>query len=213
MSDLFKNKYRISSARLQNWDYGSNGMYFITICTKDRECFFGDIVETRCIASPPGQSIEPGYKMELIDLGKKVEIEWLKTKELRPDMNLELDNYVVMPNHFHGIIFIDDNQYNIEAHNKDRIAVRDAMHRVSTIDNELQNRSKNKFGPQAKNLASIIRSFKSAVTNHARKNNLEFDWQARFHDHIIRSKEEYIRIANYIANNPKNWQEDKFYSK
>lgn len=109
MTDLFKNKYRISSARLQTWNYADNGLYFITICTKDREWFFGDVVETRCSASPADM---PENKMQLNDLGKKVESEWLKTIELRPDMNLELAEYVVMPNHFHGIIFIGENQYN-----------------------------------------------------------------------------------------------------
>jgi len=72
MSDLFKNKYRISSARLQTWNYADNGMYFITICTANRECFFGDIVETRCIAS---LADVPEYEMQLNDLGKKVESE------------------------------------------------------------------------------------------------------------------------------------------
>src|SRR6266567_2586345 len=117
MSELFKNKYRIPSARLQTWDYANNAMYFITICTANRESFFGDIVETQCIASP---NDVPEYEMQLNDLGKKVELEWLKTKELRLDMNLELDEYVVMPNHFHGIIFIDDNQYNTGVYNNDR---------------------------------------------------------------------------------------------
>jgi len=109
MTDLFKNKYRISSARSQSWNYADNGLYFITICTKDRECFFGDVVETRCFAS---LSDMPEYEMQLNDLGKKVKLEWLKTIELRPDMNLELAEYVVMPNHFHGIIFIGENKHN-----------------------------------------------------------------------------------------------------
>ena len=108
MSELFKNKYRIPSARLQTWNYADNRMYFITICTKNRECFFGEIVETRCFASPDIASPAevPEYEMQLNDLGKIVESEWLKTIDLRPDMNLELAEYVVMPNHFHGIIYI-----------------------------------------------------------------------------------------------------------
>jgi putative transposase len=101
MPELFKDKYRIPSARLQTWNYADNGMYFITICTANRECFFGNIVETRCIASLANM---PEYEMQLNDLGKKVESEWLKTAELRPDMNLELAEYIVMPNHFHGMV-------------------------------------------------------------------------------------------------------------
>ena len=193
MSELFKNKFRIPSARLQTWDYANNGMYFITICTKNKEYFFGDIVqsadvETQCIASL--------QTMQLNDFGKIVEAEWLKTYELRSDMNLELGEYVVMPNHFHGIISIGDNQYNTEEE-----------------DVDLVNYRKNKFGPQSKNLASVIRGFKSSVTTFARKNDMLFDWQTRFHDHIIRTDDEYYRIANYIINNPGNWQEDKFYIK
>ena len=126
MTDLFRNKYRVSSARLQTWNYADNAMYFVTICTENRECFFGDF-ETRCIAS---LSDEPEYKMELNALGKIVETEWLKSPELRPDMNLELFEYIVMPNHFHAIIYIDDNQYNTA--NLDNQRDGDAMHRVST---------------------------------------------------------------------------------
>ena len=90
MAELFKNKYRISSARLQTWDYANAGMYFITICTARRECFFGEIVngtvnvndtvETRCIASLP----HPQPQMQLTEIGKTAHTEWLKSVELRP---------------------------------------------------------------------------------------------------------------------------------
>jgi REP element-mobilizing transposase RayT len=215
MSDLFNNKYRIPSARLQTWNYANTGMYFITICTANRECYFGNIVKTRCIASLTDIS---EYEMQLNDLGKTVESEWLKTVELRPDMNLELAEYIVMPNHFHCIIVIGENQYNTAVYNTDRelepsypnTAHLDAMHRVPT-DQNINNNSKNKFGGQSKNLASILRGFKSAVTTYARKNDIPFNWQARFHDHIITTNEEYLRIADYIVNNPNNWKKDKFY--
>jgi putative transposase len=81
------------------------------------------------------------------------------------------------------------------------------MHSVPTQIN------KNQFGPQAKNLASVIRGFKSAVTTYARKNNIPFEWQTRYHDHIISTNKEYLRIADYIIDNPENWNEDKFYTK
>ena len=186
MPELFKNKYRIPSPRLTSWDYSQVASYFITICTKDRECFFGEIikppaVETRCIAS---LSNSP---MRLSILGQTVETEWLKTKDLRPDMNLEIDEYVVMPNHFHGIISIGENEYN-------------------TVDSD---NYKNTFRSQSKNLASIIRGFKSAVTTFARKNEIVFDWQPRFHEHIIRTNEDHMKISEYILNNPYQWQEDE----
>ena len=91
MPDKFKNKYRIKSARLQSWDYANNAAYFITICTKYREHYFGEIADD---------------EMHLNEIGKFTEQEWIKTPELRPDMNLELGEFVVMPNHFHGIVNI-----------------------------------------------------------------------------------------------------------
>ena len=105
-------------------------------------------------------------------------------------MNLELGNFVVMPNHFHGILIIGQNEYNST---------------TKTIN-------PNKFGPQSKNLASIIRGFKSAVTTYCKKTgNTHFAWQTRFHEHIIRDSAEYERIQNYIANNVNRWKEDKFH--
>jgi putative transposase len=196
-SDLFQNKYKISSARLQTWDYANPGMYFITICTTNRECYFGEIIDR---------------KMQLSELGKMAETEWLKTVELRPDMNLQLGEFRVMPNHFHGIIIIGNNDYNAT----NTIRGRDAMHGVST-KTTIHNRRdgmhpvSTKFGIQSKNLSSIMRGYKSAVTTCARKNDILFQWQPRFHDHIIRSVDEYKRISDYIINNPTNWQKDKFF--
>ncbi|HSO87551.1 MAG TPA: hypothetical protein VLQ91_13430, partial [Draconibacterium sp.] len=69
----------------------------------------------------------------------------------------------------------------------------------------------NIFGPQSQNLASIIRGYKIGVTKFARNNNIPFAWQPRFHDHIVRNHESFLRISNYIINNPVNWQDDKFY--
>lgn len=184
--EKFQNKYRISSARLQNWNYGSPGLYFVTICTKNREHYFGEI--------------EKG-EMILNELGRFVHSEWEKSTVMRPDMNLGLGAFVAMPNHFHGILIIGENEHNTDPR-------RDAMHRVST--HNMQS-TLNKFGPQSKNLSSIMRGFKSSVTRQARKLNIEFGWQPRYHDHIIRSYEEFIRISNYIINNPANWKEDKFY--
>jgi len=132
--------------------------------------------------------------MFLNELGLIVNREWLKTPKIRPDMNLELEEFITMPNHFHAIIMIGENMFN--AHG------RDAMHRVST----------NKFGPQSKNLGSIIRGFKSSVTTAAKKLSIEFGWQEWYHDHIIRNQNELIRISDYIINNPRNWKADKFFN-
>jgi REP element-mobilizing transposase RayT len=186
-TDKFQNKYRIPSNRAQWWNYSNNAAYFTTICTANKVHFFGEILDG---------------KMQLSEIGKITEIEWLKTVDLRPDMNLTLGEYVTMPNHFHCIIVIGKNIYNT-----------DKSHTVETqCIASLQRKQSNKFGPQSKNLASVIRGFKIGVTTNARKIYSAFAWQTRFYDHIIRDTEEYQRIADYILNNPANWQNDKFYS-
>ncbi len=113
--------------------------------------------------------------MVLNELGLIVNSEWINTPAIRPDMNymnLELGEFITMPNHFHGIIIIGENEFNMVGGH------RDAMHRVST--NTIPT---NQFGPQSKNLGSIMRGFKSAITTTSKKLNIEFGWQDRFHDH------------------------------
>ena len=88
--DKFRDKYRISSARLKNWDYGWNASYFVTICTANRECYFGDIQDD---------------EMNLAEIGSKANEYWLEIPEHFPFV--KLDVHVVMPNHVHGIIIID----------------------------------------------------------------------------------------------------------
>ncbi|HET8885552.1 MAG TPA: hypothetical protein VFM70_04275 [Salinimicrobium sp.] len=202
MPEKFKGKYRIESTRLKHWDYGWNASYFITICTKNRECFFGNVMNGEMI---------------LNDVGQIVETEWLKTFEMRPDMNLSMDEFVVMPNHFHAIIGIGENEYNSQRGAQNDVQCRDAMHCVSTTKTEITNKdtidrnnSQNKFGPQSKNLSSIIRGFKIGVTQNARMINPDFARQSRFHDRIIRNDESFHKISKYIINNPMNWSEDEF---
>lgn len=89
---LFKNKYRIKSIRLKYWDYSSNGIYYITICTRDRECFLGNIING---------------KMQLSKIGQIISNEWIKTEQMRT--YVQLDKFIVMPNHLHGIIIIQHN--------------------------------------------------------------------------------------------------------
>jgi len=178
--------YRIPSARLQSWDYGNSGLYFITICTKNREHYFGKILNG---------------EMHLSEIGKIVKSEWTKTFDMRPDMNLKIDEYVVMPNHFHAIIMISDNRYNTgDGNGTDTDAMRGTDSKT------------NQFGPQSKNLASVIRGFKIGVTTNARKINPDFAWQPRFHNHIIRNNVSLEKIRNYIINNPTRWKADEFHN-
>lgn len=200
----FQNKYRIESSRLKNWDYGSNAAYFVTICTQDREHYFGEITNG---------------VMQLSEIGLMADKYWLEIPEHFPFV--ELDEYVVMPNHVHGIIVINkpvetqdlasleiQNFASEQSQSKNGIDSQfgDTKFCVSTVG-EYQN----KFGPQSKNLASIIRGFKIGVTKNAREIHADFAWQSRYHDHIIRNDESYDKIREYINNNPMKWNDDKFH--
>jgi len=163
----YKNKYRVPSARWADWDYASEGAYFVTICTKHREHYFGEIVND---------------EMQYSELGLIAVREWIESAALRPDMELDMACFQVMPNHIHGIVVIG----------------RDCRNDGNGAG----------FGPQSKNLASIMRGFKSAVTMQARMLDIPFDWQARYHDRVIRDDEEFRKIAAYIEQNPLNWCND-----
>ena len=129
--------------------------------------------------------------------GQAAEQEWLRTGKLR--QNVQLHEFVVMPDHFHGIVEILD-------YGHGRYALpggdRDALQCVSTGK---------QFGPQKDNLASIIRGFKSSVVRAVRKLNPDFAWQTRFHDRIVRDNDALERIRNYIQENPAKWKTDDYY--
>jgi putative transposase len=207
MSELFNNTYRITSARLQSWNYIKAGMYFVTVCTKNRASFFGRIIEAmnKNDASSNEKNLNHDIYLEPTIIDKVAYEEWFKTPQVRSDMNIELGEFIVMPNHIHGILLIGENAYNasLQSNPENAKSTASTTHDLSEY--------KNQFGRQAKNLASIIRGYKSAVTIYARKCNLEFDWQSGFYEHIIRSVREYESISNYIVNNPISWKRDKFY--
>lgn len=96
MSDLFKNKYRIQTARLRGWDYSSSVWYFVTICTRNRVCYFGDVLRDN----------DGKYSVALSDIGKIVRDELLKTPKIR--LNVWLDEWIIMPNHIHAIFVIEN---------------------------------------------------------------------------------------------------------
>ena len=162
---LFKQKYRVESTRLTGWDYSSSGVYFITICTYGMKCYFGEI--------------EKG-EMILSQAGKIVNDEWLRTAIVRE--NVILDEYQVMPNHFHGIIGLEKKvQANIET----------TRRVVSTNESKTL---------QPDSIGSIIGQFKSICTKDIKKFHKEFKWQGRFHDRIIRNEEELENVRKYIKN-------------
>ena len=99
---LFRGKYRIESTRLPQWDYGQTGYYYVTICTKDRTCFFGDVVQD---------------DVELTRIGEIVAEEWLETENVR--FNVELDEWIIMPNHVHLILVITFQILNMKRPNQE----------------------------------------------------------------------------------------------
>ena len=196
--EKFQNKYRIPSSRARFWNYRWSAEYFITICTHNQKPYFGEIINE---------------EMTLSAIGEIVNTEWLKTFEIRPEMNLFMGEFVIMPNHFHAIIGIGENMYNLEQDlidDRETVNSRDAKLCVSTSDAMSNSATKNKYGSQSKNLSSIIRGFKSRVTKQARIINNNFAWQSRY-DHIIRTDKSYNTIVEYIVDNPLNWGKDKFF--
>lgn len=194
MSEQFQNKFRISSARLKDWDYGRNADYFITICTRNKEHFFG--------------SISNG-DMYLNKSGKIAERYWTEIPNQFPFV--EPGNFIVMPNHIHGILMINKNIDGMVVAT-DGLG-RDAINRVSTdgTTNTPGGITGNKNPMFHDNISRIIRWYKGRCTFDIHKINPDFEWQSRFHDHIIRDYDSFDRIQDYIFNNPRNWQDDSFY--
>ncbi len=177
-------KHNRHSIRLKGFDYSNTGAYFITICTKYRECLFGEIKHK---------------KMELNDLGQIVLEEWLNTQEIRP--NIKCDIFVVMPDHFHGIIeILEYGVYRNTPHTP----------RTTFIPNPHITKTRiARFESPSKNLGSIIRGFKGAATkkiNLHRNTPGQSVWQRDYYEHIIRNEIEYRRIHQYILKNPEKWQ-------
>ncbi len=225
MTEKFQNKYRIASARLKNWDYRSDGAYFITLCTRNRECFFGKIVHSQFFGNP---------------IGLLAEKYWLEIPQHFPF--IELGNFVVMPNHIHGILIVDKSKIGndivcVDTDVKPGVGTDvkpgvgtdvETLHcNVSTTaataataanataatatTNTPQNEQMAKISPKSGAVSTIIRSYKSVVSKHAHLILPDFDWQTRFYDHIIRDSASFERIQNYIENNPVNWDKDKFH--
>lgn len=146
--------------------------------------------------------------MLLSNTGIIADILWYEIPNHAPFV--ELGDFVVMPNHIHGILILNKP----DAVGTGHAAVETGHANVET-GHALSLRStigRNRFQNIGKNtVSSIIASYKSAVTKHANRLGLENGWQPRFHDHVIRNDREYQRISDYIINNPMNWAEDKFY--
>lgn len=140
--------------------------------------------------------------MILNELGKIAETCWLQIPE--HFTNVTLHEFIIMPNHVHGIIEITVGAKNISPPN----------------EKDISNEQAKDISPQqsliikgtSKTIGSIVRGFKIGVTKWARKNtDINDIWQRNYYEHIIRNDNSYQNISLYIQNNPLNWNEDKFY--
>ena len=197
-NERFQNKYRIKPARAIWHDY-SGGAYFVTVCTKNREHFFGEIaVETRRAPSLQTPTIR------LSPIGQFLYDNLQNITTHYPYAEIPL--FVVMPNHWHAIVFIDGNKIPYMRRNTTVETGRaPSLPQQTTINEQMQRIDSFKGW-----LSVMVGGIKSAITKFARNNDIDFAWQTRFHDHIICYQNEMNRIANYIENNPLTWDTDCF---
>ena len=156
--------------RLQNYDYSETGYYLVTICAQDKVNYFGEIEQAQMQLSDIGQIATEGIPEHFHDTA--------------------LDEFIVMPNHIHGIVIIVGNA--------------DLRSKPPYCLQQQTDRSK-------MYLSKIIHGFKSSVTRMVRKRwgNHSFGWQKSFYDHVIRNDEDLHRVRAYIQNNPLNWELDR----
>ena len=193
MESVFQNKYKIASNRLRGWNYARDGHYFITIVTANRENHFGQINNGNMIIN---------------DIGQIVYDDFFKSFEIRQE--LYLGDFILMPNHIHAIINLDNEnciEPIVETHG------RASLPNPNCVTKQLIR--------QPKSISSFVAGFKSATIKHiddwidlnnvrtAKFNRHNPLWQANYYDHIIKSEQEYVKISGYIVNNPLNWDMDR----
>ena len=161
--------------RLKEYDYSLAGTYFVAICTKDRIHLFGEIING---------------EMQCNNIGEIAEQSWKKLPQ--HFSNIMLDEFVVMPNHVHGVIILNEQD------------CRDVQLNIPTGNYF------SRISPKRQSLGVIVRTYKSAVTTICRQNGyVDFKWQHGYFDHIIRNEKASQRIREYIYNNPAMWGIDK----
>jgi putative transposase len=200
------NKHHRRSIRLKGYDYSQAGLYFVTICTRNREYLFGNTRDGEMI---------------LNDMGKIADECWLEIPTHFPDAILH--EYIVMPNHVHGIIELTQNNIttsgaqNTGGNSQPPPTPADC---VVGAENFLplpppppRQQQHNKFQKMIpRSIGSIVKGFKIGVTKWCRNNtDIENIWQRNYHEHIIRNEKSYLTISHYIANNPAKWKDDTFY--
>jgi len=176
------NTHHRHSIRLKNYDYSRTGAYFITICTYDKKSLFGKIQNGKII---------------LNKFGKIAHSEWLKSAEIRDE--IELDLFVVMPNHIHGIVIIDRKSKLVGANGRSPLQ--------STDLSPPQN-----IHMSSKSISSFVSGYKSSVTKQINilQRTPKFPvWQRNYYDHVIRNNDDLSNTRDYIINNPLQWELDR----
>ena len=175
--EKFQNKYRIGTKRASWHDY-NGGEYFITICTKDRKHYFGEIVDR---------------EMQLSAVGKYTDECVQKISEHNP--YAQIPEYVIMPDHIHLIVIISGDDC-----------------RIAPWCDSTENKTMQKMANDKGRLSIAMGGFKQSVTRFARQNNIPFQWQSRFYDHIIRDDNDYFSHWTYIDGNAARRAEDEYHS-
>ncbi|MDR1414820.1 MAG: hypothetical protein LBI96_03330 [Odoribacteraceae bacterium] len=208
----FKNQYRVPSARAGWHDY-NGGCHLITVCTKKREHSFGKIacnVERGNVTRDISTDARGENTMVLSAIGQFLH-ETLQNATLHYPY-AEIPLFVVMPNHWHAIVFIDGGE-TAEKPTTDCDCKDVACHVPTETGMKMGTITSEKMIEIARRqslLSWTIRGLKSAVTKFANANNIEFAWQTRFHDEIIRNQTAMNKIADYITRNIATWNTDCF---
>lgn len=212
MNDFSKfdpKKHLRKSIRLKGYDYTQCGKYFVTICSQYHDCLFGGIKNGKMILNDAGKMIKKWY----LELPNRFQ-------------DIKCGEYVIMPNHFHAIIINSGNH----------VEVSNNYHENKQMDNRFDEDGKNLLGKNRNNrldeheksklgehigspLHKVIGWFKTMTTNEYIRGVKQLGWepfngklwQRNYHEHIIRNKDSYLTIKNYIMNNPKNWDSDKYF--
>ncbi|MBN2416076.1 transposase [bacterium] len=219
-----KRKHNRVSIRLRGFDYASAGAYFITICTRNRTCLFGDVVDGN---------------MRLNVFGRFVYTQWVDSSRIRKE--IMMDAFIVMPNHIHGIVWIVDTDSHVndvfgttvgatgrsplryndpdprsngprQRHNGPHPQINGPHPQINDPHPQCNGPRHHPNGPAPRSISSFVAGFKSACTkqiNQTRNTPGMAVWQRGYYEHIIRNEGDLIRIRNYILNNPRQWWMDR----
>ena len=194
MSDeIFQNRYRVPSIRAE-WHNYDGGIYFITICTLNREHFFGEIRKVEvspCCGKCSSYCFEP--KMFLTELGKYTDAQFRDIHDHYPYAEIPL--WVVMPNHIHAIIIIHNEEIPYDRRN--------------TAKNTKENHRD--IATMQGWLSVVVGGLKRAVSHYAKEHSIPFAWQSRFYDRIIHNSKDLNNVALYIENNVVKWGNSCFH--